>query len=50
MRAFEPYIAELKDGVWIVRVPIPDCYRGEALETTIRQHDGTVSVTVVQVN
>ena len=46
---FEPYTAELKDGVWIVRGTVPAGYRGEVLETTIRQSDGTVSVKAVQI-
>lgn len=46
---FEPYIAQLEDGVWIVRGTVPADYRGEVLETTIRQNDGTVSVKAVQI-
>lgn len=45
----EPYTATLKDGVWLVRGTIPPGYKGEALETTVRQSDGAASVTVVQV-
>lgn len=44
----EPYTATLKDGVWLVRGTIPPGYKGEAIETTVRQSDGNVSVTVVQ--
>jgi len=46
---FEPYTGELKNGVWTVRAAVPEGYRGEVLETTIRQNDGTVSVKSVQV-
>jgi hypothetical protein len=46
---FEPYIAELNNGVWTVRASMPEGHSGEALETTIRQQDGTVSVKTVQV-
>lgn len=45
----EPYTATLEDGVWLVRGTIPPGYKGEVLETTVRQSDGAVSVTVVQV-
>jgi hypothetical protein len=46
---FEPYTATLKDGVWHVRGTVPPGYRGETLDTTVRQSDGSVSVTVVKV-
>ena len=46
---FEPYTATLKDGVWHVRGTVMPGYHGEALETTVRQSDGSVSVTVVKV-
>jgi hypothetical protein len=46
---FEPYMATLKDGVWHVRGTVPRGYRGEILETTVRERDGSVSVTVVQI-
>jgi hypothetical protein len=45
---FEPYTATLQDGIWVVRGTIPPGYQGEVLETTVRQSDGDVSVTVVQ--
>ena len=45
----EPYTARLNDGVWPIRGTIPPGYRGDALETTVRQDDGNVAVTVVQV-
>ena len=47
---FEPYTATLKDGVWHVRGTVPSGYQGETLETTVRQSDGSVSVTVVKVD
>lgn len=47
---FEPYTATLKDGVWHVRGTVPLGYHGETLETTVRQSDGSVSVTVVKVD
>lgn len=47
---FEPYTATLKDGVWHVRGTVPPGYHGETLETTVRQSDGSVSVTVVKVD
>ncbi len=45
----EPYTATLKDGVWLVCGTISPGYKGEALETTVRQSDGAASVAVVQV-
>lgn len=47
---FEPYTAELKDGLWTIRATIPEGYRGEALETLIRQQDWKVAVKVIQVD
>jgi hypothetical protein len=46
---FEPYTATFQDGVWLVRGTIPPNYQGDVLETTVRQSDGSTSVTVVQV-
>ena len=45
----EPYTATLKDGMWLVCGTIPPGYKGEVLETTVRQSDGNVSVTVIQI-
>ena len=45
----EPYTATLEDGVWHVRATVPPGYHGDVLETTVRQSDGSVSVTVVRV-
>lgn len=46
---FEPYTAVKRDGVWLVRGTIPESYRGEALETEVREQDGTVSIRVVRI-
>jgi hypothetical protein len=46
---FGPYTATLEDGLWHVRGTILSDYRGEMLETTVRERDGSVSVTVVQI-
>ena len=46
---FEPYTATLENGVWIVRRTVPSGYRGEVLETRVRQIDGQVSVEVAEV-
>lgn len=46
---FEPYTATYEGGVWVVRGTIPAGYHGEVLETKVRESDGSVSVTVVQV-
>ena len=45
---FEPYTATLENGVWVVRGTVPTGYRGEMLETRVRQSDGQVSVEVVE--
>lgn len=47
---FEPYTSTLKDGVWHVQGTVPPGYHGETLETTVRQSDGSVSVTVVKID
>ena len=46
---FEPYAAVLEDGIWVVRGTIAPGYRGETVESTVRQSDGSVSVKVVVV-
>jgi hypothetical protein len=46
---FEPYTATYEEGVWVVRGTIPAGYRGEVLETQVRERGGSVSVTVVQI-
>ena len=46
---FEPYTATLKDGVWTVHGTIPVGYHGPILESTVRQSDGSVSTTVMQI-
>jgi hypothetical protein len=43
---FEPYTATLVQGEWIVKGTIPANYRGDTLETTVRERDGDVSVQV----
>ena len=43
---FEPYSATFENGVWHVRGTVPPGYQGDVLETTVRQSDGSVSVTV----
>ena len=46
---FEPCTATLENGIWMVRATVPSGYRGEVLETRVRQVDGGVSVSVVEV-
>ena len=46
---FEPYTATYENGVWVVRGTIPAGYRGEVLETRVREADGSVSATVVRI-
>ena len=46
---FDPYIATLSDGVWLVRGTIPPGFHGETIETRICQNDGSVSLVVVEV-
>jgi hypothetical protein len=45
---FEPYTATLETGVWVVRGTVPSGYRGQMLETRIRQSDGQVSVETIE--
>jgi hypothetical protein len=46
---FEPYTATLEDGIWVVRGTIPSGYKGKILQTHVRQSDGAVTVTSVQI-
>jgi hypothetical protein len=47
---FEPYTATLVQGEWIVKGTIPANFRGETLETTVRERDGVVSVQVLAID
>ena len=47
---FEPYTATLIQGEWIVKGTIPANFRGETLETTVRERDGLVSVQVLAID
>lgn len=47
---FEPYTATLVQGAWIVKGTIPANYRGDTLETTVRERDGDVSVQVLAID
>jgi hypothetical protein len=46
---FEPYTAFLGNGIWTVRGTVPPGFKGQMIETTVRQKDGSVSITVVEV-
>ena len=46
---FEPYTAELQDGVWTVKGTIPSDYKGTVLVTQVRASDGSVSITCHEV-
>lgn len=47
---FEPYTATLVPGEWIVKGTIPLNFRGDTLETTVRERDGLVSVQVLAID
>jgi hypothetical protein len=47
---FEPYTATLVQGEWIVKGTIPPNFRGDTLETTVRERDGLVSVQVLAID
>jgi hypothetical protein len=49
VKRFQPYTATLANGIWTVRWTVPSTYKGEILETTIRQIDGATSVEGKQV-